>query len=83
MAKVVLGNDERAAESSVTTRSLLRRKVAELSEAECGEVIEYIEVMRSLRSEAADRRLFGNGFARRVSAMCDGKGLPPSYSQSQ
>jgi hypothetical protein len=46
--------------------------VAELSEAECGEVIEYIEVMRSLRREAADRMLFGDGFARRVSAVCEG-----------
>jgi hypothetical protein len=45
--------------------------VTELSEAECREVIEYIEVMLLLRREAADRRLFGDGFARRVSAMCE------------
>ena len=76
MSKVVPVYEKRAGESSVAARSLLRGKVAELSEAECGEVIEYIEVMRSLRREAADRRLFGDGFARRVSAMCDGKVLP-------
>lgn len=68
-------DDKRAGAASVPARSLLRSKVAELSEAECGEVVEYIEVTRSLRREAADRRLFGDGFARRVSAMCDGKGL--------
>ena len=64
-ALVVRGSEESAGEASVPARSLLRTKVAELSEAECGEVIEYIEVMRSLRREAADRGLFGNGFARR------------------
>lgn len=76
MSKVVSVYEERAGEAPVPARSLLRGKVAELSEAECGEVIEYIEVMRSLRREAADRRLFGDGFARRVSARCDDKGLP-------
>ena len=60
-------------DTSVLARSLLRRKVAELSGAECREVIEYIEVMRSLRREAADRGLFGDGFGRRVSAMCEGE----------
>lgn len=50
---------------AIAARSRLRSKLAELSEAECAEVIEYIEVMRSLRCEAADRRLFGDGFARR------------------
>ena len=83
MAQVVRCKDERAGEMSVPARSLLRRKVAELSEAECGEVIEYIEVMRSLRGEAAERRLFGDGFARRVSAMCEGDRLPTSHPQSQ
>lgn len=68
MAKAVSNDDKRAGKLPVPARSLLRGKVAELSEAECGEVIEYIEVMRSLRREAADRRLFGDGFARRVSA---------------
>jgi hypothetical protein len=47
--------------------------LAGLSEAECGEVIEYIEVMQSLRRQADDRGLFGDGFARRVSAMCKGR----------
>ncbi len=83
MAQVVPVNEERAVETFVPDRSLLRRKVAELSEAECGEVIEYIEVMRSLRGEAANRRLFGDGFARRLSTMCDGEKLPPSYSRPQ
>lgn len=69
MAKVVSGNDKGAVDA---TRSLLRSKVAELSEAECGEVVEYIEVMRSLSRDAADRKLFGDGFARRVSALCEG-----------
>jgi hypothetical protein len=75
-AQFVRCNERRAGEASIQPRSLLRSKVSELSEAECGEVIEYIEVMRSLRREAADRRLFGDGFARRVSALCEGKGLP-------
>ena len=73
MAKAVYNDEKRAGEASVPARSLLRGKVAELSEAECGEVIEYIEVMRSLRGEATDSRLFGDGFARRVSAVCEGK----------
>ena len=72
MARIVPGKDEGAAAASAAHRSLLRIKVAELSEAECGEVIEYIEVMRSLRREAADRRLFGDSFARRVSSTCEG-----------
>lgn len=59
-------------EKAGASRSLLRSKVAELTEAECDEVVEYIEVMRSLRREATDRRLFGDGFARRISAMCEG-----------
>ena len=71
-AQFVRGGNRRAEETSLQSRSLLRSKVAELSEAECGEVIEYIEVMRSLRREAADRRLFGDGFARRISAICTG-----------
>lgn len=75
MAKAFSNNDKLAAAASVAARSLLRSKLSELSEAECGEVVEYIEVMRSLRREATDRRLFGDGFARRVSAMCDGGGL--------
>ena len=68
VARDVRGNGKGA----TAARSQLRIKVAELSEAECSEVIEYIEVMRLLRREAADRALFGNGFARRVSAMCEG-----------
>lgn len=75
MAKAVSVDERRAGEASVPARSLLRSKVAGLSEAECGEVVEYIEVMMSLRREAAARRLFGDGFARRVSAMCDGERL--------
>lgn len=51
-AEFVRSNDRRAGEASVQPRSLLRRKVAELSEAECAEVIEYIEIMHSLRREA-------------------------------
>lgn len=73
MTKVVSNDDRRGGEASVPTRSLLRGKVDELSEAECGEVVEYIEVMQSLRRQAADRRLFGDGLARRVSALCEGK----------
>ena len=57
---------------AAAARSQLRGKVAELSEAECGEVIEYIEIMRSLRREAADHELFGDGLARRVSVVCEG-----------
>ena len=77
-AELVRGNDRRAGEASVEPRSLLRSKVAGLSEAECAEVIEYIEIMRSLRREAADRRLFGDGFSRRVSAVCGGgRSAPP------
>lgn len=72
-AQFVRNNGRRTGEVSVQARSLLRSKLAELSEAECAEVIEYIEVMRSLRREAADRRLFGDGFARRVSAICEGE----------
>lgn len=72
MARFVPGKDEDAVAASAEHRSLLRIKVAELSEAECGEVIEYIEVMRSLRREADDPRLFGDGFARRLSAKCEG-----------
>lgn len=53
-------------------RALLRREVAKLTEAECREVCEYIEIMRSLKLEGASRGLFGDGLARRVSAMCDG-----------
>jgi hypothetical protein len=53
-------------------RSLLGREVAKLSQAECREVSEYIDIMRSLRREGASRGLFGDGFARPVSAMCDG-----------
>ena len=53
-------------------RSLLRREVAKLSEAECREVSEYIEIMRSLGREEASRGLFGDSLARRISAMCDG-----------
>ena len=71
-AQFVRGDESSAGEDSVQTRSLLRCKVAGLSDAECAEVIEYIEVMRSLRREAADRGLFGDGFARRVSSMCEG-----------
>ena len=74
MARTVPDKDEGAVVASAAPRSLLRSKVAELSEPECGEVIEYIEVMRSLRREAADHGLFGDGFARRVSSMCEGKG---------
>ena len=73
VARFVPGKDEGAVAASAAQRSLLRSKVAELTEAECGEVIEYIEVMRSLRRQADDRTLFGDGFARRVSAMCEGK----------
>lgn len=75
--QLVRGDDRRAGEAPAPPRSLLRSKVAELSETECAEVIEYIEVMRSLRHEAADRRLFGDGFARRVSAMCEGQRPAP------
>lgn len=76
-AQLVRENDGCAGEASVQPRSLLRSKVAELSEAECGEVFEYIEIMRSLRGEAADRGLFGDGFARRVSALCEGERPAP------
>lgn len=65
--------DERASVAPSSARSLLRRRVASLSDAECGEVIEYIEVMQSLSREAADLHLFSDGFARRISAMCDGE----------
>lgn len=75
-AEIIRGDDRRAGEASAQARSLLRGKVAGLSEAECAEVTEYIEIMRSLRGEAAERRLFGDGFARRASALCNGKGLP-------
>lgn len=72
------GNNRRAGEASVQVSSLLRGKVAGLSEAECAEVIEYIDIMRSLRREATDSRLFGDGFARRVSVMCeDERSAPP------
>lgn len=72
VARIVPGDDKSEVVASAAPRALLRSKVAELSEAECGEVIEYIEVMRSLRREAAYGALFGDGFARRVSAMCEG-----------
>jgi hypothetical protein len=72
-ARVVPDVGERVGETSATSRSLLRSKVAALSEAECSEVLEYIEVMRSLRRESTDRRLFDDAFARRVSAMCADK----------
>ena len=77
MARFVQGKDEDSVAASAAHRSQLRSRVAELSEAECGEVIEYIEVMRSLRREAADRRLFSDCFARRVSSMCEGKRPAP------
>jgi hypothetical protein len=48
VARVVPGKDKCEVVASATPRALLRRKVAELSEAECGEVIEYIEVMQLL-----------------------------------
>ena len=76
-AQSVRGDESRAGEASAQPRLLLRGKVAGLSEAECAEVIEYIEVMRSLRREAADRGLFGDGFARRVSSMCEGRFTAP------
>lgn len=72
MTRIVPDNGKSEIVVSAAPRALLRTKVAELSEAECSEVIEYIEVMRSLRREAADGVLFGDGFARRVSAMCEG-----------
>lgn len=72
VARFVPSQDVGEGAASAAPRSLLRSKVAELSEAECYEVIEYIEVMRSLRRESADRRLFGDGFARCVSALCEG-----------
>lgn len=53
-------------------RSLLRLEVAKLTEAECREVNEYIEIMRALGREVASRGLFGDGFARRVSAVWGG-----------
>ena len=60
--------------------SLLGREVAKLSEAECLEVSGYVEIMRSLRREGASRGLFGDGFARRIPAMCDGARQPPTAS---
>jgi hypothetical protein len=58
-------------------RALLECEVAKLTEAECREVYEYIEIMRSLRREGVSPRLFGGGFARLVPAMCAGsKSLP-------
>ena len=73
MARNVQGKEGEAVAASSAARSLLRSRLAGLSEAECGEVIEYIEVMQSLRRQADDRGLFGHGFARRVSAMCKGR----------
>ena len=70
-AQVVRGEGRRESVNQDSARSLLSKKLAGLSEAECGEVLEYIEVMRSLRREAADCLLFGDGFARRVSAVCE------------
>ena len=63
MAQVYSHSGKRAAEASAGPRKLLRSKVAKLSEAECGEVIEYIEVMRSLRREASDRIVVVKGGA--------------------
>lgn len=73
VARIVPSRDKSEVVASAAPRALLRSKVAELSEAECGEVIEYIEVMRLLHCEAADGGLFGDGFARRVSAMSKGR----------
>ena len=66
------GSSQDLSRENSEPRSLLRREVARLTEAECREVNEYIEIMRSLRREGDSRGLFGDGFARRVSAMCDG-----------
>jgi hypothetical protein len=57
-----------------TQRWLLGREVARLSEAECREVSEYIEVMRSLRREAALSDLFGEVSALRRLTRADGEG---------
>ena len=54
-------------------RTTLKLEVAKLTEAECREVSEYIEIKHSLRSEGVSYELFGDGYARRVSAMCDGR----------
>ena len=57
-----------------TQRWLLGREVARLSEAECREVSEYIEVMRSLRREAALGDLFGEASALRRLTRADDEG---------
>lgn len=71
-ARTQMGPRQKAGVETSDPRSLLKLEVAKLSEIECREVSEYIDIMRSLRQEEASRGLFGDGFARRVSALCDG-----------
>lgn len=67
------GSNQEAGVEISDPRAVLRLEVARLTEAECREVSEYIDIMRSLKGEGDSRELFGDGFARRVSAMCDGR----------
>lgn len=68
-----------------TKRLQLKRAVAGLSDAECREVSDYIEIMRSLRREAAAGNLFGDGFVLRslTRAETDGRlGVSPTPGAS-
>jgi hypothetical protein len=56
-------------------RSRIKQKVARLSEAECSEVLEYIEIMQSLRHEASRRDLFGERFAYARAVIGDDESL--------
>lgn len=47
----------------------IKQKVARLSETECSEVLEYIDIMQSLRREAARRDQFDERSARTRSVM--------------
>lgn len=61
--------------TNAAPRSRIKQKVARLSEAECSEVLEYIEIMQSLQHEAARPDLFGERFAHPLTVMGDDEGL--------
>lgn len=83
-ARTIPGTEEQSGHRPPTLRDLLSRQVAGLSEAECGEVADYIEVMRSLQSEIAGLVVLRDDFALLVSPPTERAGkshaLPPAVT---